>query len=82
MGMAVLAAECNDDTGPATLHRVMQTMIGEGLRHRYEPPQRLSHELFVLLMQIKENEQQKRGVRRSARREAEAAKSHASGSAL
>jgi hypothetical protein len=32
----------------------MQMMIGEGLRERYEPPQKLSHELFVLLMQVNE----------------------------
>jgi hypothetical protein len=43
---------------PATLHRVIQTMIGEGLKERYPPPQKLSHELFVLLMQI--NEQSRR----------------------
>jgi hypothetical protein len=41
---------------PVTLHRVMQTMIGDGLRKRYEAPQKLSHELFVLMMQLKENE--------------------------
>ena len=41
---------------PVTLHRVMQSMIGEGLRQRYAPPQKLSHELFVLLMQLKEEE--------------------------
>jgi hypothetical protein len=41
---------------PVTLHRIMQTMIGEGLKERYEPPQRLSHELFVLLMQLNERE--------------------------
>jgi len=34
----------------------MQTMIGEGLKVRYQPPPKLSHELFVLLMQLKENE--------------------------
>jgi len=39
-----------------TLHRIMQTMIGERLRERYKPPQKLSHELFVLLMQLKEQE--------------------------
>jgi hypothetical protein len=41
---------------PVTLHRVMRSMIGDGLRARYEPPQKVSHELFVLLMQLKENE--------------------------
>lgn len=32
----------------------MQTMIGEGLREHYEVPQKMSHELFVLLMQMNE----------------------------
>jgi len=41
---------------PVTLHRIMQKMIGEGLKEHYEPPQKLSHELFVLLMQLKEQE--------------------------
>jgi hypothetical protein len=41
---------------PVTLHRIMQKMIGEGLREHYKPPQKLSHELFVLLMQLKEQE--------------------------
>ncbi|MGB6662231.1 MAG: hypothetical protein WBE48_22925 [Xanthobacteraceae bacterium] len=49
---------------PITLHRIMQEMIGEGLRERYKPPQKLSHELLVLLMQLNEQE----------RREAAAAK--------
>jgi hypothetical protein len=41
---------------PVTLHRILQKMIGEGLREHYKPPQKLSHELFVLLMQMKEQE--------------------------
>ncbi len=41
---------------PVTLHRVIQSMIGQGLKTHYQPPQRLSHELFVLLLQIKEQE--------------------------
>ncbi len=36
---------------PVTLHRIMQTMIAEGLKARYEAPKKLSHELFVLMMQ-------------------------------
>ena len=55
----------HDADEPITLHRIMQEMIGEGLRERYKPPQKLSHELLVLLMQLKEQE----------RREAAAAKS-------
>jgi hypothetical protein len=49
-----------DDNDPVTLHRVMQAMIGEGLKARYEAPQELSHELFVLLMQLKENERRRK----------------------
>jgi hypothetical protein len=41
-------------TQPATLYQVMQAMIGEGLREHYEVPQKMSHELFVLLMQMNE----------------------------
>jgi len=46
---------------PVTLHRIMQTMIGNGLKQRYEAPQKLSHELLVLLMQLNERER-KRGM--------------------
>jgi hypothetical protein len=45
---------------PVTLHQIMQTMIGQELRERYEAPQKLSHELFVLLMQLNEQERKKR----------------------
>ena len=54
------AAEERND--PVTLHRVMQTMIGEGLRSYYQPPQKLSHELFVLLLQLKDRD--RRGTAR------------------
>ena len=63
--MAILAANdegtaarqaAGGDNDPVTLHRIMQTMIGEGLRQHYKPPQKLSHELFVLLMQLQEEE--------------------------
>ena len=46
---------------PVTLFRVMQTMIGEGLKERYKPPPNLSHELFVLLLQMKEQERRQKG---------------------
>jgi hypothetical protein len=46
----------NHSDAPVTLHRIMQAMIGEGLKEHYKPPQKLSHELFVLLMQMKEQE--------------------------
>jgi hypothetical protein len=42
---------------PATLHGVMQAMVGDGLRRHYQAPAKLSHELFVLLLQLREEEQ-------------------------
>jgi hypothetical protein len=54
----------HDNNDPVTLHRIMQSMIGDGLKQRYAPPQRLSHELFVLMMQLSENE--RRGKARRA----------------
>jgi hypothetical protein len=41
---------------PVTLHRTIQMMLGEQLRTYYRPQKKLSHELFVLMMQIKEQE--------------------------
>lgn len=34
----------------------MQTAIAEGLKERYKPPRKMSHDLFVLMLQI--NDQQ------------------------
>jgi hypothetical protein len=51
---------------PVTLHRIMQAMIGEGLREHYQAPQKLSHELFVLLMQL--NEKERKTIKGTARR--------------
>jgi hypothetical protein len=51
---------------PVTLHRIMQKMIGDGLREHYKPPQRLSHELFVLLMQLKEHERRETAMSKAA----------------
>ena len=45
-----------DRDEPATLHRTIQLMLGERLRAYYRPPKKLSHELFVLMMQMKEQE--------------------------
>ncbi len=62
-------AAAADDNDPVTLHRIMQSMIGDGLKERYEPPQKLSHELFVLLMQLQENERRGETRRVAAKRE-------------
>jgi hypothetical protein len=43
----------------------MQTMIGEGLKRRYQAPRKLSHELCVLLMQLNEQERRQGRVARS-----------------
>jgi hypothetical protein len=59
MTMAVRAAKLEGDD-PVTLHRIMQNIVGEGLKERYEPPQKLSHELFVLMLQLKEQERRKK----------------------
>lgn len=61
------AAPARDDNDPVTLHRTMRMMIGEGLRARYQPPQKLSHELFVVLLQLKEAERRNRADERSRR---------------
>jgi hypothetical protein len=50
-----------ENNDPVTLHRIMQTMIGEGLRERYQAPQKLSHGLFVLLMQLNEQDRKAKG---------------------
>jgi hypothetical protein len=54
--MAIATADVDEFGPPATLHGVMQTMIGDGLRRHYLAPKKLSHELFVLLLQLKEEE--------------------------
>jgi len=58
--MAAHAAKVIESDDPVTLHRVMQRMVGDGLQERYEAPQKLSHELFVLMLQIKEQEQREK----------------------
>ncbi len=61
---SAVPAIAHDNNDPVTLHRIMQSMIGDGLKERYAPPQKLSHELFVLMMQLRENE--RRGTARRA----------------
>jgi len=74
--MATPSAECEgpaagaaarDANDPVTLHRTIRMMIGEGLRQHYQPPQRLSHELFVVLMQLNEEEGRRQAAGRSRR---------------
>jgi hypothetical protein len=53
---------------PATLDRIMQKMIGEGLREHYKRPKKLSHGLFVLMMQLKEQERSEAAARAASAR--------------
>jgi len=57
-----------DENDPVTLHRTMQMMIGHGLREHYQAPQKLSHELFVVLMQLNEEERRHKAGKRAPRR--------------
>jgi hypothetical protein len=62
-----LLIDRQETDGPVTLHRIMQTMIGQGLREHYQAPQKLSHELFVLLMQLNEQERKSKSTARRPR---------------
>jgi hypothetical protein len=55
--MAMPAVPTQDESDPpATLHGVVQAMIGEELGSYFTPPKVLSHQLLVLAMQLKEEE--------------------------
>jgi hypothetical protein len=56
--------DCND---PVTFHRILQSMIGDGLKARYEPSQTLSHGLLVLMLQLKEQESRDKAVKPRAK---------------
>jgi hypothetical protein len=62
-----------DTDQPVTLHRTIQMMLGEKLRAYYRRPKKLSHELFVLMMQMKE--QERRAAATPAARQPQAAES-------
>ena len=64
---SVAGTEARPENDPVTLHRTMQMMIGQGLRERYQPPQKLSHELFVVLMQLREEERRENAAERAPR---------------
>ena len=61
------ATEARRENDPVTLYRTIQKMIGEGLREHYQPPRKLSHELFVLLMQLREEERRGKAAKRAPR---------------
>ncbi|MGB6654534.1 MAG: hypothetical protein WBE64_20545, partial [Xanthobacteraceae bacterium] len=56
------------DNDPVTLHRTMQMMIGHGLREHYQAPRKLSHGIFVVLMQLQEEEERRRQAAKHAPR--------------
>lgn len=56
---------------PATLDRIMQKMIGDGLREHYKRPKKLSHGLFVLMMQLQEQERRKTAAHAASSRKRE-----------
>ena len=58
--MEQIAQSQSKSDEPVTLYRVMQTVIAEKLKERYQPPEEMPHELFVLLMQMKEQERRDR----------------------
>ncbi|MFZ0609647.1 MAG: hypothetical protein WAM75_18430, partial [Xanthobacteraceae bacterium] len=60
------AAAPRGENDPVTLHRTMQAMIGDGLRERYQAPQKLSHELFVVLMQLNEEDRRRSAAKPSS----------------
>jgi hypothetical protein len=39
---------------------IMKNIVSEGLKERYELPQKLSHELLVLMLEIKEQERREK----------------------
>jgi hypothetical protein len=52
-------ANAGEADEPVTLHRTIQMMLGEKLRAYYRPQKKLSHEIFVLMMQMREQEQRR-----------------------
>ncbi|MGB7035755.1 MAG: hypothetical protein WBD71_09515 [Xanthobacteraceae bacterium] len=61
-----VAAAARGKNDPVTLHRTMQMMIGDGLREHYQAPQKLSHELFVVLMQLNEEDRRRSAAKPSS----------------
>ena len=51
-----VSGEERNRNDPVTFHRIMQSMVGDRLKARYQPPKKLSHELFVLMLQLKDRE--------------------------
>jgi hypothetical protein len=50
----------HEAAAPATLHGVIRTAIARDLKERYAVPEKMPHQMLVLLMQINENNKKKR----------------------
>jgi hypothetical protein len=57
--MSVRTPKALDSDEHATLYRVMQSTIAQGLQASYQVPKELPHQLLVLLMQINERKRRK-----------------------
>jgi hypothetical protein len=57
--MSLRLPEVQDSDEPATLYRVMQATIAQGLEESYQVPKEIPHQLLVLLMQINQRKRRK-----------------------
>jgi hypothetical protein len=57
--MSLRVPEVQDPDEPATLYRVMQATIAQGLEESYQVPKEIPHQLLVLLMQINQRKRRK-----------------------
>ena len=57
--MSLHVPEVKDSDEPATLYRVMQATIAQGLEESYQVPKEIPHQLLVLLMQINQRKRRK-----------------------
>jgi hypothetical protein len=57
--MSLRVPEAQDSDEPATLYRVMQATIAQGLEESYQVPKEIPHQLLVLLMQINQRKRRK-----------------------
>jgi hypothetical protein len=49
----------HDAAAPATLHGVIRTAIARDLKEHYAVPEKIPHQMLVLLMQMNENNKKK-----------------------
>jgi hypothetical protein len=58
-GMANPQRALRDAAAPATLHGVIRTAIARDLKEHYPVPQKMPHQMLVLLMQMNEDNKKK-----------------------